>query len=192
MKGVIPLETYFISDLHFGHLNCFKYDKRPFQTLEEQDEHIISKWNEQVGKYDCVWILGDVSWYNPQKTIEILMRLNGIKNLCIGNHDNKLIKDKDFRNQFNEITPYKELYLDKKTTLVLCHYPIPCFNKHLYGGYHFYGHVHNSLEDEITNKHKEMLIQELGKPCNMFNVGVMMPYINYQPQTFKHIIESSK
>ena len=28
------------------------------------------------------------------------------------------------------------------------------------------------------------------KPCNMFNVGCMIPYMNYTPRTFEEIIHS--
>lgn len=29
-------------------------------------------------------------------------------------------------------------------------------------------------------------------PCNMFNVGVMMPYMNYEPKTLEEIINGIK
>lgn len=87
----------------------FSYDNRPFNTTEEQDQAIIDRWNNKVGLFDEVWVLGDVSWYNVTKTIEILNQLNGEKRLCLGNHDDKLLKNKDFRNCFVEITNYKEL-----------------------------------------------------------------------------------
>ena len=29
-------------------------------------------------------------------------------------------------------------------------------------------------------------------PCNMFNVGVMMTYMNYKPKTLDEIIDGSK
>ena len=63
--------NYFISDLHFGHKNCLAFDNRPFKDVEEQDSAIISNWNAVVDIHDDVWILGDFSWYNATKTIEI-------------------------------------------------------------------------------------------------------------------------
>ena len=71
-------KIFFSSDLHFGHSNVlFKYDKRPFSSLEEQDEEIINRWNKKVSKDDTVYVLGDISFYDDEKTYEILKRLNG-------------------------------------------------------------------------------------------------------------------
>ena len=85
-------ETRFISDLHMGHANCLKFDKRPFSSIEEQDEIIIANHNSVMRPSDTCWILGDFSWYNPQKTIEVFKRFNGHLNLVVGNHDRGLLK----------------------------------------------------------------------------------------------------
>lgn len=179
--------TYFIADLHFGHTNCLAYDNRPFKDIEEHDKAIIEKWNEAVGFDDNVWILGDISWYNPAKTVEIFNQLNGIKHLCIGNHDRELLNSKCVRDLFVEIVDYKETDVDGKH-LVLCHYPIPCFNYHYFGGYHFYGHVHNSFEWNMMKRAKYEMTALYDKPCNMFNVGCMIDYMDYSPRTFSEII----
>ena len=63
--------NYFISDLHVGHINCLAFDNRPFINIDEHDAYLIKNWNETVGIDDDVYILGDISWYNSTKTIEI-------------------------------------------------------------------------------------------------------------------------
>ena len=181
-------EVYFIADLHFGHKNILSYDNRPFNTTEEQDQTIIDRWNDKVGLFDEVWILGDISWYNVTKTIEILNQLNGEKRLCCGNHDDKFLKNKDFRNCFAEITNYKELKIfGIDTGVILSHYPIPCFKNHYYGWYHLYGHVHNSFEWNMMEKTKQEMTELYTVPCNMFNVGCMLPYMDFTPKTLKEI-----
>lgn len=184
---------YFISDLHFGHKNVLAYDNRPFKTIEEHDKALIERWNNVVGFEDEVFILGDVSWYNATKTIEILKSLNGIKHLIIGNHDGKLLKNKGFRDQFVEITNYKEIDLEYpfKTGIVLSHYPIPCFNHHYYGWYHFYGHVHSGFEWNMMKRVKYEMKELYDKPCEMYNVGAMIPYMNYTPRTLEEIVTLS-
>lgn len=97
------MNTFFIADLHLGHKNILSYDNRPFTDIETHDKFIIDKWNETVGYEDKVWILGDLSWHSSTKTITILEQLNGIKHLIIGNHDNKLLKNRDFQAQFQSI-----------------------------------------------------------------------------------------
>lgn len=80
---------------------------------------------------------------------------------------------------------------DDGRKIVLCHYPIPCFKNHFYGWYHLYGHVHKSFEHEMM-EHDKYLMQELyGKQCQMFNVGAMMPYMDYTPRTIDEILKGA-
>lgn len=184
--------NYFISDLHLGHKNALSFDNRPFKDIDENDSTIISNWNSVVGIDDDVYILGDVSWYNSTKTIEIMKLLNGNKHLIKGNHDSKLLKNRDLQKEFVEITDYKELYVDKDKSVVLCHYPIPCFKNHYYGWYHFYGHVHNSFEWNMMERIKYEMKALYDKPCEMYNVGCMMTYMEYKPRTLEEIIGGNK
>ena len=153
----------------------------------------MDKWNEAVNIDDDVYILGDVSWHNVTKTIDILSNLNGNKHLIIGNHDKKFLKNRDFREQFVEIEPYKEISFDNREDkgVVLCHYPIPCFNHHYYGWYHLYGHVHNSFEWKMMEHDKYLMSELYNVPCNMYNVGAMLSYMNYTPKTLDQIVTSS-
>ena len=182
------MAVYFISDLHFGHKNILTYDNRPFKTIEEHDKALIENWNNVVSCDDEVYILGDISWHNATKTIEIVKSLNGIKHLIVGNHDKNLIKNKEFNSLFAEITNYKELYLSNSKGIVLCHYPIPCFNHHYYGWYHLYGHVHNSFEWNTMERVKYEMTELYDKPCLMFNVGAMLDYMNFTPRTLSYIL----
>ena len=179
----------FISDLHFGHQNCLSYDNREFTSIEAHDEALIEHWNSVVDIDDDVWILGDFSWYSAKKTIDIFNRLNGVKHLCIGNHDKKLLRNLDVRKLFVEIVDYKELQLTDKIGVVLSHYPIPCFNHHYYGWYHLYGHVHTSFEWNMMKQVKYEMEALYDKPCKMFNVGCMVPGMDYKPRTIEEIIE---
>lgn len=182
---------YFISDLHFGHVNCLSFDNRKFKTIEEHDETIIKNWNETVGIDDDVYILGDVSWHNTTKTIEIFKQLNGNLHLIKGNHDGKLLKNKEFRELFVEIKDYKELDIEGNRSIVLCHYPMPCFKNHYYGWYHLYGHVHNSFEWNMMETIKRQMKELYDKDCEMYNVGIMIPYMDFRPKTLQEIITSA-
>lgn len=67
----------------------------------------------------------------------------------------------------------------------------PCFKNHFYGSFHLYGHVHNSFEWNMM-EHDKYLMEELyTKPCQMFNVGVMMPWMDYTPRTLDEIIAAN-
>lgn len=180
--------NYFIADLHFGHKNCLAFDNRPFNKIEEHDQYIIEEWNKVINLDDDVYILGDISWYGSEKTVEIFSSLNGNKHLIIGNHDKKLLRNAKLRSLFVEIADYKEIDIGDGKKIVLCHYPIPCFNKHYYGHYHFYGHVHNGFEWNMMENIKRQMVELYDVPCNMFNIGAMIPYMNYTPRTLEEII----
>lgn len=182
------MSTYFISDLHLGHANCLAFDNREFPNIEAHDNTIIERWNSAVGVDDDVWILGDISWYNATKTVEIFRQLNGTKFLCAGNHDKRLLKNKDVQGLFAEITNYKELQITDKLGVVLCHYPIPCYNHHYYGWIHLYGHVHTSFEWNIMKQVQYQMRALYDKPSRMYNVGCMIPGMDYTPRTLDEIL----
>lgn len=183
---------YFIADLHFGHKNALAFDNREFEDIEKHDQTLLKRWNEAVGPDDEVFLLGDISWYNVTRTMDILRQLNGIKHLIVGNHDKKLLRNRDFRSLFVEITDYKEIQLPDGKGIVLCHYPIPCFNNHYHGWYHLYGHVHNSFESNMMSHVRFEMMALYQKPCHMYNVGAMIGYMNYTPRTLEEILSSNK
>lgn len=191
LKGEYKDMNYFIADLHFGHKNVLSFDARPFKTIEDHDVVLITNWNDTVGLDDDVYILGDISWYNATKTIEIFKQLNGKKHLIVGNHDSKLIKNKELQKEFEEICDYKELDIGKGNICVLSHYPIPCFKSHYYGAYHLYGHVHNSFEWNMMKRIKYELEELYTVPCNMYNVGCMIDYMGYSPRTLDEIVNAN-
>ena len=53
--------NYYISDLHLFHEAAIRFDDRPFRDLEEMHTEIVKRWNEKVNNGDTVYILGDVS-----------------------------------------------------------------------------------------------------------------------------------
>lgn len=178
----------YISDLHFGHKNIIAFDNRPFKTIEEMDEELIRRWNAVVTKEDHVYILGDFCWQKEPRWIELLERLNGQKTLIQGNHDITPQKSKKY---FADIKEYKVVD-DNGRKVVLSHYPIPCYRNHYYGWYHLYGHVHTSFEWNMM-EHNRYLMEELySVPCEMYNVGALLPYMDYAPRTLDEIIEGYK
>lgn len=80
-------KSFFIADTHFGHSEIMNYENRPFSSVEEMDNKIISNWNSVVSDNDKVFVLGDLSSYEKEKTAQICGSLKGIKILIRGNHD---------------------------------------------------------------------------------------------------------
>lgn len=80
-------KVWFTSDLHFHHRNICKYCNRPYNSLEEMHEALITNWNSVVKENDTVFLLGDMGFCGYEKLKELLSRLNGNIILVTGNHD---------------------------------------------------------------------------------------------------------
>lgn len=117
-------QTWITSDLHFNHKNILAYEaeSRPFETVEQMNEVLITNWNSVVCPEDTVYVLGDFFMGQLDKITEIYHRLNGKVILIRGNHDTK-----------NRIALYKELGIEVKDIdylaykgrfFILCHFPI--------------------------------------------------------------------
>lgn len=106
------------------------------------DETIIHNWNSRVPiRNSVVYILGDFSFAPMDRTLKILERLNGDKILIEGNHDEKYMKDVNFRNRFKEIHKYHSVHA-AGVSVRLFHYPIWEWDGMHKGSVHFHGHLH--------------------------------------------------
>ena len=114
------METYFISDCHFGHKNIIKYCNRPYSSIEEMDEDLINRWNKKVHKNDIIYIVGDLFYFSIENAKSVLDRLKGRKHLIRGNHDDFFLKQINPDRYFVSISLYNEISLGKNK-LTLCH-----------------------------------------------------------------------
>lgn len=165
---------YYTSDTHFGHKKIIDYENRPFKDENEMNEILIKNWNKKVKDEDHIYILGDFAFKDAKKILE---QLNGHKHLIIGNHDNKIIKDKKVMSLFETVDIYKEIQ-DEGRKVILFHYPIAVYDKMQYGIYHLYGHIHSNMslvENKLNNK--------------AFNVGSDVN--NYEPVTLDELIKKN-
>lgn len=177
-------KIFLTSDTHFGHNNIINLGKgRPFSNITEHDEALIENWNKVVGKGDIVYHLGDFSWKTDyQKIKDVLVKLNGMKFLIIGNHDREKIHSQALKdNLWQAIRKGHEFtYIDndgKETRFVLNHFPILEFN----GAYrtntvHCYGHIHNMVNYDSIYK-------SLGFKAVHIGVDTSSDYPNTAPFT---------
>lgn len=179
------MSKLYISDWHYSHKNILALDNRPFKTVEEMNAELIKRWNGAVKPGDSVYVLGDMFWRSGEEAVNVLKQLNGQKFLVKGNHDR--FDSSSFKQCFVKINEYMEVD-DNGRKVVLCHYPIPCFKNHFYGWYHLYGHVHNSFEHNMMMYNRYLMRELYDKQCEMYNVGAMMPWMNYTPRTLDEII----
>ena len=152
------------------------------------DETLIKNWNNVVTNQDCVYILGDISWHDEDKTAEIFNQLKGSKILIKGNHD-YIKRGSDLFRCFTSIQDYAELYLDKKNKIIMSHYPMPFWNGQFRNSVHLYGHVHNSHQWNIMESWMKEARALQAIPMRAYNVGCMMEWSGYTPRTLDEIIE---
>nr|WP_315101881.1 metallophosphoesterase family protein [uncultured Catonella sp.] len=194
---------YYISDLHFFHEKMnYEMDQRGFASVEDMHRYIIRRWNSKVNHRDEVVLLGDISFGKAEETNKVLKKLNGKLCLIIGNHDYRLLKKADFdQSRFEWIKDYAEIS-DKDRRVVLCHYPIMCYNgqyRRTKEGkpktYMVYGHVHDThdqrlMEEFIRITRDSAIINSDGSerdiPCNMINCFCM--YSDYTPWSLEEWI----
>lgn len=165
------MTDFFISDTHFGHERIRTLCNRPFASNEEMTEGMISRWNAKVGKHDRVWHLGDFGF---GKDVDlpflqsVFARLNGEKNLVLGNHDHSDVKSLPW-NQVKD----QHFYKGGGYEVHLFHYPVFDWNKRFHGSLHFYGHVHN--QEACFNPQ-----------AKSYNLSVEM--IDYEPKTVEEVL----
>ena len=176
-------KTWVISDTHFHHANILNFvdsktglKVRPeFTSVDEMDEVMIERWNSVVNKGDKVYHLGDVFIGDKDKFKRLWPKLNGTKNLIVGNHDDiKFLSSGGF---------FKSVYLERKfrdMKLHLSHIPLHQ-TQHETGApgsgnflVNVHGHIHQNPSPE-------------GRYINM-----SVEAINYTPVDIEDIAERAK
>ena len=115
---------------------------RPYKDEEDMREGLIERHNSVVKPNDEVYMLGDVTFENRAKAEETISRLNGKKNLIVGDHDTQTLKCKHL---FESIHYILELKINKKS-IVMCHWPFRFWPKSHWNSWHLFGHVHGNYD----------------------------------------------
>ena len=188
-------KIFYIADMHIAHKNILAFDKRPFSSIEEHDKVLMDNWNSVVNDGDTVYILGDEHWGKAPEVYDYFKQLKGRKVCIKGNHTLKHFSQ-NLKNLFDDVRDYKEIK-DNGRLVILCHYPILTY-KHSYDPNVFmlHGHTHRTKEQEYIEKWTKELRENCKGPIdncgNIYNVGCMMPYMNFSPQTLDEIIMKSE
>lgn len=140
------MSIFFIADTHFGDENILRYENRTFENVAEMNRVMIENWNNLVKEDDVVYVLGDFG-ANGQE-VSVLSRLNGVKYLVKGNHDEK-------PNDYYRGAGFKEVYdhpIIIENFWILSHEPLYVNSNMPYAN--LFGHVHNSpLFKTYSNQH---------------------------------------
>ena len=170
----------YISDLHFGHNNVIRFDRRPFNDAEEMDDCLIQLWNSRVAPDDDVYIVGDFAYKNERDEEWYLQKLRGHKHLIIGNHDGRLLQNDRAMSYFETVDKIMHV-TDGENQIVLCHYPMIEWYKSRHGTWLIYGHIHNKREE--TYQYMRTLDHALNAAAAINN---------YTPVSFGELVRNNK
>lgn len=152
---------WFTADYHFGHANIIKYCNRPFSSVEEMNNTIITNHNSLVRPEDTVYFLGDFHLYLPS-AMYYLSLLNGTYVFIRGNHDRT--------SKFVRKNSVKRLILEYNNNVILL--------------------IHNSLTIDETDKFDYCFTahshEKWRRKGNFINVGVDCH--NFRPITFEQAV----
>ena len=171
----------FTADLHLGHANIIKHCDRPFSSVEEMDEYLISAWNSRVHPNDSVYIVGDLIFRSTALPENYLSRLRGKKHLILGNHDKEWVKKADMSKHFASVERFVEIS-DGQHKITLCHYPLMSWNHIAKVSYMIHGHVHN--------KRDAMYFPLIRDMPNLLNAGVEIN--EYRPIKFDELVKNNE
>jgi calcineurin-like phosphoesterase family protein len=166
-------ETFFIGDTHFGHKSIIKFEPiaRPFSGLEEMHEVIIERWNKAVHPKHRVFVLGDFCF--GKKWLPLAGRLNGLKYLIAGNHDN--LSTAEYLKYFHKVSGAMEF-----DGCVMTHIPVHPEQFLRYRA-NIHGHLHSKLVDWFSPVTLEIKVDEryINVSCEQ-NGLVPIPYSQIQ------------
>lgn len=168
------MTDFFVSDTHFGHERIISLAGRPFVSNEEMTETMVAKWNAKVGPKDRVWHLGDFGFgkgVDLPFLESVFARLNGEKNLILGNHDHSDVRSL----RWNRIET-QHTYKWNGNTIFLFHYPVFDWDRRFHGSLHFYGHVHDIKEN-------------FNPQPNSYNLCVEVR--DFEPKTVEEIVNAA-
>ena len=143
------MSAFVTADLHLGHAKSITFVDpegqriRPFDSLDELHDALITRWNSTVNAKDTVYVLGDVAI--ARQALKLLSEFNGRKILIKGNHD--IFRLKDYLPYFDDIRGAMV-----RDNLVFTHIPIhsDSFENRYIGNVH--GHLHcHTVKDSSGN-----------------------------------------
>jgi len=177
------------SDTHFGHDNIRKYANRPFDSVEEMDSELISRWNSVVRKEDVVFHLGDFTLAGREAATDYFNQLNGLIIIphIDWHHDSRWMGKRD-DNYYSIYTKSRVVkFTDPEFIIKIsdystgqfplsfhcAHYPLAEWDRKHYGYPHLHGHSHGAYVNDDVN------CIDVGVDCFDFYPANLQRLINY-------------
>jgi calcineurin-like phosphoesterase family protein len=179
---------FFTADTHFGHANIIRYCERPFPSVEEMDETLLSNINARVKVRDTLYHLGDFAFRGANAAAYRSRIVCRRIVLVLGNHDPQTWSGSakpDFAALFSEVHSLLRLKVPvagKEQVIVLCHYAMRVWDRAHYGAWHLFGHSHGTLADNAGSLSYDVGVDANGfQPLSLDEVATIMSEKTIQP-----------
>ncbi|MBT5022172.1 hypothetical protein HOK51_03420 [Candidatus Woesearchaeota archaeon] len=139
-------KIFLAADLHIDHKNIIKYCHRPFRSVQQMNNRLVSNWNRTVRKNDVVYFLGDLAYGRSSRSTDYWYRkLNGRKIFIKGNHD----RSRRIKMHKKKVLKYKGF------NFLLVHSPQQA---KYWKGWVIHGHKHNNNKRyPLINKRSKLI-----------------------------------
>lgn len=127
---------WFTADEHYGHERVIALSRRPFISVSEMNERLISNHNAVVRSRDITVHVGDFGFFRKEaEAQQVIQRLNGSHIFVKGSHDRWLPKGHPmmWRKTLDGIL------------VTACHYALRTWEQAHKGSWSLYGHSHGTL-----------------------------------------------
>ena len=132
------MSYFFTADEHYFHTNIIKYCNRPFKSVEEMDDTIITNHNKVVTDSDYVIHAGDFTLKSSGIASNYISKLSGHHVFLRGSHDYWI---PSHHHEIWEVQ-IKDQYI------VVCHYAMRTWARSHYNSWNLHGHSHGTLESQ--------------------------------------------
>jgi calcineurin-like phosphoesterase family protein len=172
-------QRFFTADWHLDDMEVISLNRRPFSSIEEMNNTLISNCNKVAGEDDQIIHLGDFCIYGKKNGIDnsktnpvnYIKQINGTFINVKGNHDDN--------NKVKSLCDSLRTSLGKKFLSVSCsHYPSYDLRSNVIAGdVHLCGHVHRKFKYMIDSVNQ------------VLNINVGVDVWGYTPVSEDKLIE---
>jgi len=141
------MKTWITADWHLGE-SRFEIMERPFSSIDEHNDYLITQHNNWVEPEDTVIVVGDVCYQKAPEYLQLVSKFAGKKVLIRGNHD-RVFTDE-------QLNPYFDTIIEEGKGIEMDVNGIPCYLTHYpsegkIDRFNLVGHIHGAFKYQLNS-----------------------------------------
>jgi len=130
------------------------------------NQTLVNNINKKVKSDDILYILGDFCFGNIDKVKYWRDQLDcKTIHFIQGNHDS--CQDTQYRQVFQSVNKILTINVDGQK-VIMCHYPLLCWDSRFYGSWHLFGHCHGNMNNFINEHLYDQKMIDVGIDCGNY------------------------